>query len=182
VELINCKKYIKMVKSSSRPQKPSKFVVDLGPGIDRIVKKTLEKKDAKIKKQKLIILALRSMGTKVDDTKVVISGLERERIQLRNDKEKLQEQLIMLQKVNIEMENKFRTLEARGDSLESIYNRQRASNAGIRSVALNNAFKNLRNGYSLSRMQPRTKSIIQQAGRWDEALALSKRTAQMKLC
>lgn len=38
-----------MVKSSSRPQKPSKFVVDLGPGIDRIVKKTLEKKMRKSK-------------------------------------------------------------------------------------------------------------------------------------
>jgi len=43
-----------MVKSSSRPRKASKFVIDLGPEIDRVVKK----KNAKIKKQKRIIRAL----------------------------------------------------------------------------------------------------------------------------
>ena len=43
-----------MVKSSSRPRITSKFVVDLGPEIDKVVKK----KNAKIKKQKVIILEL----------------------------------------------------------------------------------------------------------------------------
>tara|TARA_B110000503_G_C6994831_1_gene348952 strand:- start:89 stop:583 length:495 start_codon:yes stop_codon:yes gene_type:complete len=164
-----------MVKSSSRPRKTPKFVVDLGPEIDRLVKKKIKIRDAKIKKQKLIILALRSEAIKVDGAKVAISDL-------RSDKEKLQERIVLLEKVNFEMARKFKTLKDRGDSLEDTTNRYRVSNAGIRSVTLNNAFKNLRNGYSLSRMQPRTKLIIQQSGRWEEAVQLSKRTTQMKLC
>ena len=41
-----------MVKSSSRPRKTSKFVIDLGPEIDKVVKKKIQKRDEKIKKQK----------------------------------------------------------------------------------------------------------------------------------
>ena len=40
-----------MVKSSSRPRKASKFTIDLGPEIDRVVKKKLHTRDVKIKKQ-----------------------------------------------------------------------------------------------------------------------------------
>jgi hypothetical protein len=49
-----------MVKSS---RKPSKYVVDLGPEIDNIVKK----KDAKIKKHKVIILSLQSKLSEVEN-------------------------------------------------------------------------------------------------------------------
>jgi guanylate kinase len=50
----------KMVKST---RKPSKYVVDLGPEIDKIVKK----KDAKIKKHKVTILSLQSKLSEVEN-------------------------------------------------------------------------------------------------------------------
>lgn len=60
-----------MVKSSSRPRKASKFVIDLGPEIDRVVKK----KNAKIKKQKRIIKALEN-DPKIKKHKVTIISLQ----------------------------------------------------------------------------------------------------------
>ena len=66
-----------MVKSSSRPRKASKFTIDLGPEIDRVVKKKLHTRDVKIKKQRVIIRALeqerdelRSRKNEVNDLKM----------------------------------------------------------------------------------------------------------------
>ena len=47
-----------MVKSSSRPRKTSKFVIDLGPEIDKVVKKKLHTPPVQIRNQKVIILPL----------------------------------------------------------------------------------------------------------------------------
>ena len=62
-----------MVKTSSRTRKASKFTIDLGPEIDRVVKK----KNLKIKKQRVIIKALeqerdelRSRKNEVNDLKM----------------------------------------------------------------------------------------------------------------
>ena len=66
-----------MVKSSSRPRKASKFTIDLGPEIDKVVKKKLHTRDVKIKKQKVIILGLkkerdelRTRSSEVNDLKM----------------------------------------------------------------------------------------------------------------
>jgi hypothetical protein len=142
-----------MVKSSSRPRKASKFVIDLGPEIDRVVKK----KNAKIKKQKVIIAELqdrlrnRGDDMKMKKQKLIISSL--------------QERVVEAEKRIIEAENETR--------------RYMVRRAGISNKTVENAFKNLREGKSLSRMRPNTILLIQQSGRWDEARKIQ---AQRKLC
>lgn len=133
-----------MVKSSSQSKKGRKFIIDIGPEIDKIVKK----KDAKIKKQKLIIKQLEKRKT-LEDPKV-----------------KQQKAVILdLQTKLVTFEKELRYYKVR--------------RAGISNKTVENAFKNLREGKSLSRMKPNTKLLIQQAGRWDEARRIS---VQMKLC
>ena len=141
-----------MVKS----RKASKFIIDLGPEIDKVVKK----KNAKIRKQKVIIMALekerdelRSRGDdmKVKKQKLIISSL--------------QERVVEAEKRVVEAENETR--------------RYKVRRAGISNKTVENAFKNLREGKSLSRMKPNTILLIQQSGRWDEARKIS---AQRKLC
>jgi hypothetical protein len=130
-----------MVKSSSRPRKTSKFVIDLGPEIDRVVKK----KNVKIKKQK-----------------VVIRGLQKECDELRKRK-------------SIDLKTKKQKF-----FISSLELRQyKVRRVTISNKTVNNAFKNLRDGKSLSKMHPNTMLLIQQSGRWDEARKIS---AQMKLC
>lgn len=119
-----------MVKSSSRPRKTSKFIIDLGPEIDKVVKK----KNLKIKKQKLIISTL-------------------------------QERLVEVEKRVVAAENETR--------------RYKVRRVGISNKTVENVFKNLREGKSLSRMKPNTILLIQQSGRWDEARKIQ---AQRKLC
>lgn len=142
-----------MVKSSSRPRKASKFIIDLGPEIDKVVKK----KNAKIRKQKVIIADLqdrlrnRSDDMKARKQKLIISSL--------------QEKVIEAEKRAIAAENETRQYKAR--------------RAGINNKTLEYAFKRLREGYSLSKMKPSTHLIIQQSGRWEEARLIS---ARFKVC
>lgn len=76
-----------MVKSSSRPRKASKFVIDLGPEIDKVVKK----KNVKIRKQKLRIAELedklrgRGDDMKIKKQKLVISSLQEKLNQVENE-------------------------------------------------------------------------------------------------
>lgn len=76
-----------MVKSSSRPRKASKFVIDLGPEIDKVVKK----KNVKIRKQKLRIAELedklrgRGDDMKIKKQKLVISGLQAKLNEVENE-------------------------------------------------------------------------------------------------
>ena len=76
-----------MVKSSSRPRKASKFVIDLGPEIDKVVKK----KNVKIRKQKLRIAELedklrgRGDDMKIKKQKLVISGLQAKLNEVQNE-------------------------------------------------------------------------------------------------
>lgn len=76
-----------MVKSSSRPRKASKFVIDLGPEIDKVVKK----KNVKIRKQKLRIAELedklrgRDDDMKIKKQKLVISGLQAKLNEVENE-------------------------------------------------------------------------------------------------
>jgi len=142
-----------MVKSSSRPRKASKFVIDLGPEIDRVVKK----KNAKIKKQKVIIAELQDrLRNRGDDMK-----MKRQKLIISS----LQERVVEAEKRIIEAENETR--------------RYMVRRAGISNKTVENAFKNLREGKSLSRMRPNTILLIQQSGRWDEARKIQ---AQRKLC
>jgi glutamyl-tRNA reductase len=143
-----------MVKSSSQSRKKPKFVIDLGPEIDRIVKKKIEKRDLKIEKQKVIIRKLTkeiSVDPKSQKHKAIILDL--------------QTKLSTSEKIANNFEKELR-----------IYKIRRVT---ISNKTVNNAFRNLRDGKSLHKMQPNTMLLIQQSGRWDEARKIS---AQMKLC
>ena len=146
-----------MVKSSSRPRKTSKFVIDLGPEIDRVVKK----KNVKIKKQKVVII-----------------GLQRECDELRKRKSidlKTKKQKFFISS----LEQEVNTLTRKLSMMDTELRQYKVRRVTISNKTVNNAFKNLRDGKSLSKMQPNTMLLIQQSGRWDEA---RKITAQMKLC
>jgi hypothetical protein len=146
-----------MVKSSSRPRKTSKFVIDLGPEIDRVVKK----KNVKIKKQK-----------------VVIRGLQKECDELRKRKSidlKTKKQKFFISS----LEQEVNTLTRKLSMMDTELRQYKVRRVTISNKTVNNAFKNLRDGKSLSKMQPNTMLLIQQSGRWDEARKIS---AQMKLC
>ena len=142
-----------MVKSCSRPRKATKFVVDLGPEIDKVVKK----KNAKIKKQKVVIADLR------------------ERLRKRPDDMKVKKQkfvITSLQTTVNELTTKLKEVE---DEMRTY----KVKRVDINNKTLDYAFKRLREGYSLSRMKPNTRLLIQQSGRWDEARLIS---ARFKVC
>ena len=99
-----------MVKSSSRPRKASKFVIDLGPEIDKVVKK----KNVKIRKQKLRIAELedklrgRGDDMKIKKQKLVISGLQAKLNEVENELRRYK-----VQRVNINnktLEHAFKRL------------------------------------------------------------------------
>jgi hypothetical protein len=138
-----------MVKS----RKASKFVIDLGPEIDKVVKK----KNAKIRKQKVIIAELEDrLRNKSDDMKA-----RKQKLVIAI----LQERIVEAEKRAVAAENETR--------------RYKVRRAGISNKTVENAFKNLREGKSLSRMKANTILLIQQSGRWDEARKIQ---AQRKLC
>jgi hypothetical protein len=138
-----------MVKS----RKASKFIIDLGPEIDKVVKK----KNAKIRKQRVIIAELEDrLRNKSDDMKA-----RKQKLVIAN----LQERIVEAEKRAVAAENETR--------------RYKVRRAGISNKTVENAFKNLREGKSLSRMKANTILLIQQSGRWDEARKIQ---AQRKLC
>ena len=142
-----------MVKSSSRPRKASKFVIDLGPELDKVVKK----KNAKIRKQKVIIAELQ------------------DRLRNRGDDIKMKKQKLIISS----LQERVNEAEKRAIDAENETHRYKVHRAGISNKTVENAFKNLREGKSLSRMRPNTILLIQQSGRWDEARKIQ---AQRKLC
>jgi|TARA_B110000914_G_scaffold42525_1_gene35840 hypothetical protein len=146
-----------MVKSSSRPRKTSKFVIDLGPEIDRVVKK----KNVKIKKQKVVILGLQKECDELRKRKI---------IDLKTKKQKF---------FISSLEQEVNTLTRKLSMMDTELRQYKVRRVTISNKTVNNAFKNLRDGKSLSKMQPNTMLLIQQSGRWDEARKIS---AQMKLC
>jgi hypothetical protein len=89
-----------MVKSS---RKPSKYVVDLGPEIDKIVKK----KDAKIKKQKDIIKSLKS-DPKIKKHKVTILSLQSKLLEVENELKRYKVGRVNI--TNKTVENAFKNL------------------------------------------------------------------------
>jgi predicted RNase H-like nuclease (RuvC/YqgF family) len=142
-----------MVKSCSRPRKATKFVVDLGPEIDKVVKK----KNAKIKKQKVVIADLREqLRNRPDDMKV-----KKQKFVITSLQTTVNELTTKLK----EVEDEMRTYKVKC--------------VDIKNKTLEYAFKRLREGYSLSRMKPNTRLLIQQSGRWNEALKLH---TQNRLC
>lgn len=142
-----------MVKSCSRPRKTSKFVVDLGPEIDKVVKK----KNLKIKKQKVIIAELKDrLRNKPDDMKV--------------KKQKL---------VITSLQGTVNDLTTKLKETENEMRKYKVNRIGINNKTVEYAFKRLREGFSLSRMKPNTRLLIQQSGRWDEARLIS---ARFKVC
>jgi|TARA_R110000782_G_scaffold197860_1_gene286975 hypothetical protein len=146
-----------MVKSSSRPRKTSKFVIDLGPEIDRVVKK----KNVKIKKQKVVILGLQKECDELRKRKI---------IDLKTKKQKF---------FISSLEQEVNTLTRKLSMMDTELRQYKVRRVTISNKTVNNAFKNLRDGKSLSKMHPNTMLLIQQSGRWDEARKIS---AQMKLC
>tara|TARA_B110000495_G_C23011023_1_gene597992 strand:- start:538 stop:978 length:441 start_codon:yes stop_codon:yes gene_type:complete len=146
-----------MVKSSSRPRKTSKFVIDLGPEIDKVVKKKIQKRDEKIKKQKCIILALENQITTLSDDP------------------KIRKQKVII----IDLETKLLNAEKRVKEAEDETRKYKVRRVNISNKTVENAFKNLRDGKSLWTMQPNTILLIQQSGRWEEARRIN---LQKKLC
>ena len=146
-----------MVKSSSRPRKTSKFVIDLGPEIDRVVKK----KNVKIKKQKVVILGLQKECDELRKRKIIDLKTKKQKFFISSLK----------QEVN--------TLTRKLSMMDTELRQYKVRRVTISNKTVNNAFKNLRDGKSLSKMHPNTMLLIQQSGRWDEARKIS---AQMKLC
>lgn len=146
-----------MVKSSSRPRKTSKFVIDLGPEIDRVVKK----KNVKIKKQKVVIIGLQKECDELRKRKIIDLKTKKQKFFISSLK----------QEVN--------TLTRKLSMMDTELRQYKVRRVTISNKTVNNAFKNLRDGKSLSKMQPNTMLLIQQSGRWDEARKIS---AQMKLC
>ena len=143
-----------MVKSSSRPRRTSKFVVDLGPEIDKVVKK----KNAKIKKQKVIILELQDkLRSKSDDMKV-----KKQKLFITSLQSKVEELNVKLSKAENEMKH---------------YKIERVQ---IVDRTVDESFKRIRKGFSLLRMIANTQRRIKLAGRWEEALELNKRVQESK--
>ena len=143
-----------MVKSSSRPRRTSKFVVDLGPEIDKVVKK----KNAKIKKQKVIILELQDkLRSKSDDMKV-----KKQKLFITSLQSKVEELNVKLSKAENEMKH---------------YKIERVQ---IVDRTVDESFKRIRKGFSLMRMIANTQRRIKLAGRWEEAVELNKRVQESK--
>jgi hypothetical protein len=159
-----------MVKSSSRPRKASKFTVDLGPEIDRVVKKKLRTRDVKIKKQRVIIKALEQ---------------ERDELRTRSNKEndlKMKKQKLYvssLKSIVDDLTSKLKEAEKKVIEVESIKRKYEVTRTGISNKTVDYAFNRLRNGFPLSKMKPNTRLLIQQSGRWEEARLIS---ARFKVC
>ena len=143
-----------MVKSSSRPRRTSKFVVDLGPEIDKVVKK----KNAKIKKQKVIILELQDkLRSKSDDMKV-----KKQKLFITSLQSKVEELNVKLSKAENEMKH---------------YKIERVQ---IVDRTVDESFKRIRKGFSLMRMIANTQRRIKLMGRWEEAVELNKHVQESK--
>ena len=143
-----------MVKSSSRPRRTSKFVVDLGPEIDKVVKK----KNAKIKKQKVIILELQDkLRSKSDDMKV-----KKQKLFITSLQSRVEELNVKLSKAENEMKH---------------YKIERVQ---IVDRTVDESFKRIRKGFSLMRMIANTQRRIKLMGRWEEAVELNKRVQESK--
>jgi hypothetical protein len=159
-----------MVKSSSRPRKASKFTVDLGPEIDRVVKKKLRTRDVKIKKQRVIIKALEQ---------------ERDELRTRSNKEndlKMKKQKLYVSSLKTivdDLTSKLKEAEKKVIEVESIKRKYEVTRTGISNKTVDYAFNRLRNGFPLSKMKPNTRLLIQQSGRWEEARLIS---ARFKVC
>ena len=159
-----------MVKSSSRPRKASKFTIDLGPEIDKVVKKKLQTRDVKIRKQKVIIL-----------------GLKKERDELRTRNSEVNDLKMKKQKTYVsnlqvmvnDLTKKLNEAEKRVTEVQSIKRKYEVTRTGISNKTVEYAFNRLRDGFSLSKMKPNTRLLIQQSGRWEEARLIS---ARFKVC
>ena len=164
-----------MVKSSSRPRKASKFTIDLGPEIDRVVKKKLHTRDVKIKKQRVIIRAL-----------------EQERDELRSRKNEVNDLKMKQQKSHVsnlqatvdDLTKKLKEAENRVVKVEKEIQEYKIQRVNITDKTVDNAFKRLQKGFSLYAMQAETKRRIKLAGRYNEALEIDerRRRAQKNLC
>mgnify|MGYP003624939348 CR=1 FL=1 len=159
-----------MVKSSSRPRKACKFTIDLGPEIDKVVKKKLHTRDVKIKRQKVIIL-----------------GLKKERDELRTRSSEVNDLKMKKQKTYVsnlqvmvnDLTKKLNEAEKRVTEVQSIKRKYEVTRTGISNKTVEYAFNRLRDGFSLSKMKPNTRLLIQQSGRWEEARLIS---ARFKVC
>jgi hypothetical protein len=167
-----------MVKSSSRSDKKgSKFTINLGPHIDRLVKKKLKTRDTKIKKQEINILALEKENAhlkksihnandlKVGRYKMIISDLQTTITDLKNQLETVK---------NVKPTQALLT--------ES---QKKAIKVGETQISMNNdtvqrARRSILNGKSMSRMKDKTKFLIERANLWEEFQMLERKVQNSK--
>ena len=124
-----------MVKSSSRPRKACKFTIDLGPEIDKVVKKKLHTRDVKIKRQKVIIL-----------------GLKKERDELRTRNSEVNDLKMKKQKTYVsnlqvmvnDLTKKLNEAEKRVTEVQSIKRKYEVTRTGISNKTVEYAFNRLR--------------------------------------
>ena len=128
-----------MVKSSSRPRRTSKFVVDLGPEIDKVVKK----KNAKIKKQKVIILELQDkLRSKSDDMKV-----KKQKLFITSLQSKVEELNVKLSKAENEMKHyKIERVQIVDRTVDEAFKRIRKGSPLVKLLNSTNVYKNPRKG------------------------------------
>ena len=163
-----------MVKSSSRPRKASKFTIDLGPEIDKVVKKKLQTRDLKIRKQKVIIL-----------------GLKKERDELRTRNSEVNDLKMKKQKAYVsnlqatvdDLTNKLKEAEVKLTTVtksQTLTDVQKtALKLGSKKISINNttvetARKSILRGKSMYNMKTRTQQFIKQAGLWEDFQELER--------
>lgn len=163
-----------MVKSSSRPRKACKFTIDLGPEIDKVVKKKLHTRDVKIKRQKVIILGLkkerdelRTRSSEVNDLK-----MKKQKTYVSN----LQVMVNDLTKKLNEAEVKLSTV-TKSQTLTDV--QKTALKLGSKKISINNttvetARKSILRGKSMYNMKTRTQQFIKQAGLWEDFQELER--------
>lgn len=163
-----------MVKSSSRPRKASKFTIDLGPEIDKVVKKKLQTRDVKIRKQKVIILGLKK---------------ERDELRTRNSEVndlKMKKQKLYVSNLQVlvdDLTNKLKEAEVKLSTVtksQTLTDDQKtALKLGSKRISINNttvetARKSILKGKTMNNMKVRTTQLIRQAGLWEDFKELER--------
>ena len=163
-----------MVKSSSRPRKASKFTIDLGPEIDRVVKKKLHTRNVKIKKQRVIIKALEQERNELRSRKSEISDLKMKK--QKSHVSNLQATVDDLTNKLKEAEVKLTTV-TKSQTLTDV--QKTALKLGSKKISINNttvetARKSILRGKSMYNMKTRTQQFIKQAGLWEDFQELER--------
>jgi hypothetical protein len=163
-----------MVKSSSRPRKASKFTIDLGPEIDKVVKKKIHTRDVKIRKQKVIIL-----GLKKERDELITRNSEVNDLKMKKQKSHISSLKTIVDDLTSklkEAEVKLSTV-TKSQTLTDV--QKTALKLGSKKISINNttvetARKSILRGKSMYNMKTRTQQFIKQAGLWEDFQELER--------